>query len=93
MAMLFGTKLVGVRRTFAISPLPLGEAGRRPGEGASDAVPIPCTLTPNPLPEGEGVSATTVPNRIASMAFVHLADHHGTIGLQSRLRRKVACAR
>ena len=29
-----------------LSPLPLGEAGRRPGEGADEAAPIPCTLPP-----------------------------------------------
>jgi hypothetical protein len=34
------------RRRFLIPPLPLGEAGRRPGEGAFEVERNPCTLTP-----------------------------------------------
>jgi DNA ligase-1 len=37
------------------APLPVGEGGRRPGEGAPDGTSDPGTLTPTPLPVGEGL--------------------------------------
>jgi hypothetical protein len=52
-------------RAFSILPLPLGEAGRRPGEGAAEVAQIPCTLTPTLSQRERGVAATFVPNRIA----------------------------
>jgi len=37
-----------------ISPLPLGEAGHRPGEGAPESLEDAGAPSPGPLPEGEG---------------------------------------
>ncbi|MFM9058024.1 MAG: NAD-dependent epimerase/dehydratase family protein [Planctomycetaceae bacterium] len=51
-------------RTMTSSPLPLGEAGRRPGEGAG-ATPTKHPH-PGPLPEGEGESASVVANGTAA---------------------------
>jgi|694.fasta_scaffold150311_2 NADH-quinone oxidoreductase subunit H len=44
------------------SPLPLGEAGRRPGEGAGAAATTSRALTPTPLPEGEGLATPAAKN-------------------------------
>ena len=44
------------------SPLPLGEAGRRPGEGAGAAARTSRALTPTPLPEGEGLATPAAKN-------------------------------
>jgi hypothetical protein len=40
------------------SPLPVGEGGRSPGDGVSIAPRTAGTLTPTPLPKGEGISAS-----------------------------------
>jgi NADH-quinone oxidoreductase subunit H len=44
------------------SPLPLGEAGRRPGEGAGAAARTSRALAPTPLPEGEGLATPAAKN-------------------------------